>query len=101
MATKVTRDSGKTRRDKNRAIRREELRLWLSNLGLEQQVLEIYNKLEDLDVEYDALQIQRLRASAEGKHKMVSKYLGDDKTLELSGDANNPVTVTTVDFKNA
>lgn len=79
--------------DKNRRIRQEALREQLANKGLAQQVLEISEKLNDLDEELDANKIARLKAAADLKLKLVNKYLPDLKQTELIGDPENPLHV--------
>jgi len=70
----------------NRKIRQEALRDQLSAQGHVQHVIEISNKLYDLDDELDQLKITRLKAAADIKLKLITKYLPDLKQIEL--DAN-------------
>jgi len=88
---------------KNRAIRQEALREQLSAQGHVQHVIDISNKLSDLEgkvssknIELDALQIQRLKAAADIKKSLINKYLPDDaKTLDLNhgGQSDNPMKI--------
>ena len=77
---------GTTAANKNRAIRLEALREQLSNQGHVQHVTDIAKKLTDLDNELDSTQVQRLKSAADIKLKLIGKYLGDVKAIELSGD---------------
>ncbi len=77
--------------DRNKKIRQEALREQLANKGLVQQVLEISEKLNDLDQDLDANKVTRLKTAAELKLKLVNKYLPDLKQTELIGDPDNPL----------
>ena len=86
---------------KNRAIRQEALREQLSNQKHVEHVIDISNKLADLEgkedsknIELDALQIQRLKAAADIKKTIINKYLSDEaKTVDLNhgGQEGNPM----------
>ncbi len=80
--------SGVTRAQENRAIRQEALREQLEGKGLMQQAIEIANKLEDLTITLEAVEVQRLKASADTKMKLVAKYMPDMKSVEHSGEIN-------------
>lgn len=82
-----------TRADANRKIRQEALREQLANKGLVQHVIEIAEKLNNLNEELDQLQTQRLRAAADIKCKLINKYLPDIKTTELTGEAGEQISV--------
>lgn len=75
----------KTRAQLNRAVRQDSLRELLSQQGHEQYILDIVSKLSDPELEYDSLWIQRLKASAELRLKLMAKYLPDLKSTELTG----------------
>ena len=77
---------GTTAANKNRAIRQEALREQLSNQGHVQHVTDIAKKLTDLENDLDSTQVQRLKSAADIKLKLIGKYLGDVKAIELSGD---------------
>lgn len=77
--------------DRNRRVRQEALRDLLANKGLAQQVLEISEKLQDLDEELDANKVARLKAAADLKLKLVNKYLPDLKSTEITGDPDSPL----------
>jgi len=91
-------ESGQTRRDKNRRIRREELRLYLSRQGLVPKVIKIAKKLGDLRTNIDPATVHRLKAAAELNLKLIAKYLGDDKTLEILNDDENPLVIRPVNY---
>ena len=83
--------SGRSRANENRAIRQEALREQFSNKGLYQHVLEISNKLNNLEVDIDPLQVQRLRHAADINMKLVDKYLPTEKPTQITGANNGPV----------
>lgn len=68
-----------TVREKNRNIRKEALREWLSKQKLAQQVVEIAKKLNDETLELNSTDIQRLKASADINFKLLNKYIPDAK----------------------
>ena len=74
--------------NKNRAIRQQALRDQLSNQGHVQHVIDISEKLTDLE---DSTQVHRLKSAADIKLKLIGKYLGDVKSIELSGSEEFPV----------
>lgn len=92
---------GTTAANKNRAIRQEALREQLSNQGHVQHVTDIAKKLTDLDNELDSVSVQRLKSAADIKLKLIGKYLGDVKAIELSGDGGGDLVIKVADFKNS
>jgi len=95
---------GVSRAEQNKAIRQEALRESLAAGGHIQHVLEICNELNDLQIEMDATDVQRKRAVIDTKLKLVTKYLPDLRSVELS-NANGETFKTdnkwTVEFINA
>ncbi len=91
-------ESGQTRRDKNRRVRREELRLFLSRQKLVPKVIDIARKLGDMRRTIDPNMAYRLKAAAELNLKLINKYLGDDKTLELTNDPDNPFVIQPIQY---
>jgi len=84
-----------TRAQSNRAVRQEALRDQLSAQGHVQHVIDLAEKLSQLDIKLDATQVARLKAAADIKAKLISKYLPDVKmaSVELTGDADNPIQI--------
>jgi len=81
-----------SRADKNRKVRQEALREQLSAQGHVQHVIDISNKLANLEGEdLDSLAIQRLKAAADIKKGLIAKYLPDLKSTELTGEGGGPV----------
>lgn len=77
--------SGQSRAEANKAIRQKAIREQLAAQGHIQHVIEIANKLADLSEILEATDIQRLKAAADIKAKIISKYLPDLKAMELTG----------------
>ena len=86
------RDSA-TSKDRNRRIRQEALREQLSQGKHVEHVIEIANKIANEALDLDALMVQRLKAAAEIKCKLISKYLPDLKAVEVTGEDGEPVNM--------
>lgn len=83
--------------NKNKAIRQKALREQLAAQGHVQHVIDISNKLADLDgVDLDATQVQRLKAAADIKKGLIGKYLPDLKSTELTGPEGGPILTDSV-----
>ena len=90
-----------TREHKIRAERQGALREMLSKKCTVEQGMEISNKIAELGGELDALAVTRLKAAADLKMKLISKYLPDVKAVEISGEGGGDLQITVSDFKNA
>ena len=77
---------GMTRAQSNRQVRQEALREQLAQGQHIHHVLEMVEKLRDLDTEIEPNNVNRLRIAIETKLKLVNKYLADTKHVELTGD---------------
>ncbi len=86
-------NSGQSRAKANGEIRRKELVEKLKAGGHIQHVIEIAEKLMDLNQELEPAEIQRLKAAADIKKGLISKYLPDVKQTELIGDEGNPIEI--------
>lgn len=75
---------GETQRAARKALRDDDLRERLRGMGLAQHLVEIADKLEDLDNPLDSLAVQRLKASADIRSGLLKKILPDLKALDLS-----------------
>jgi len=62
---------------------------------------DIAKKLTDLENDLDSTQVQRLKSAADIKLKLIGKYLGDVKAIELSGDGGGDLVIKVADFKNS
>lgn len=72
-----------TRAQLNRKVRQEALREQLAAGGHVEHVIDLVQKIANLDEEIDALSIQRLKAAADIKLKLIAKYLPDLKQTEM------------------
>ncbi len=82
---------GESRANSNKRLRQEALRESLSAGGHVEHVIEIANKLTTLDSALENTDIQRLKAGADIKLKLIGKYLPDLKATEHSSDPDNPL----------
>ena len=83
----------------NKKIRQEALREQLSSQGHVQHVVDSIDKLEQLDEELDSTQVQRIRAAIDSRLKLVDKYLPSLKSVELTGDEDNPVAISAYEIR--
>lgn len=81
----MNKTSGNSRAAKNKQIRKEALRDQLSAQGHVQHVIDITDKLADLNIVLESNDVQRLKAAADLKFKLINKYLPDLKAVELTG----------------
>jgi len=87
-----------TRAQSNRAIRQEALREQLSSQGHVQHVIEIIDKLKQLDTGYDAIQVTRLRVAIDAHLKLANKYIPDLKATEMTGPDGGPLELIAYDL---
>lgn len=76
--------TGQSRAQANRAIRQEALREQLKVQGHHQHASDIVNKLRDLDHEYTAVEISRLKIALDGHMRFVEHYLPKPKQIEIT-----------------
>ena len=88
-----------TRAQMNKKVRQEALRDQLSAQGHVQHVVDSIDKLEQLDEELDSTQVQRIRAAIDSRLKLVDKYLPSLKSVELTGDEDNPVAISAYEIR--
>jgi len=95
-------DKGVTRAAANRKVRQEAQRDQLRNQGHLQHVIDIANKLCDLDTELDQTQIMRLKSTADIKLKLINKYIPDVKAVEVTGEGGEDIRVAAyeINFKS-
>ena len=96
-------ESGISRAETNRAIRQDALREQLSQGKHIEHVLDISNKLQDLNVDLTSTEAGRLKSAADIKLKVIDKYLASLKAVEMTGADGAPLleglTVNFVDAK--
>lgn len=79
--------SGVSRAQSNKAIRQEALRQQLSNGKHVEHIIDMANKLADLEgTEMDSIDVQRLNAAISAKRALINKYLPDLKATEYTID---------------
>ena len=83
----------KTKAQLNRQVRQEALRDQLSQQGHEQYISEIIGNLSDPEMEYDSLWVQRLKAAADLRLKLMAKYIPDLKSQELTGPEGGDLVI--------
>jgi len=81
---------------KNRAVRQEALREQLSAQGHVQHVIDLANKLSTLTDELDSTEVVRIKAAADIKLKIISKYLPDLKSSEFTGEGGGPIQTDSI-----
>jgi hypothetical protein len=91
----------RTRAQENRAIRQEALREQLSKQKHVEHVVDIAEKLNDPEGDLDALMVTRLKAAADIRMKLIAKYLGDVKAVEITGEGGESLTINVQSFKDA
>jgi len=84
---------GNSRANENRRIRQEALREQLEQQGHHQHIIDLLEKLQDLDEELEATQIQRLKIVIESKFKMLAKYIPDLKQQEIDMVMDGRITL--------
>ena len=82
----------------NRAIRQEALREQLSAQGHLQHVIDICEELNKLTVPMEATEVNRKKIVIDTKLKLITKYLPDLKSTELTGPDGGPVQLADVSF---
>jgi hypothetical protein len=82
-----------SRASTNRKFRQEALRDQLAEQCRVQHVLENIKKMETQGAAMEAQELNALKYATDARIKLVSKYLPDLKSVELTGDEENPVEV--------
>jgi hypothetical protein len=82
-----------TNKAKNRAIRQDTLREWLSEKCTAQHLVDNINKIEKLDPECESFknELDKYRVANDQRLKVLSKYLPDLKSTEFTGEGGGPV----------
>lgn len=91
MKTRV----GNSHAERNREVRVKALRDQLSAQGHVQHVIDIIDKLTDLDKGLDQIEVARLKVAMDGKFKLIGKYMPDLKSIEIQTTVTNKT-----DFEN-
>jgi len=88
----------KTIAQKNREIRREELRAYLSERGKVDYVFDNIEKIEELDTRSELFQkeILKLKTANEQRIRLLAKYLPDVKDDGEADLGSQPITINLV-----
>lgn len=95
---------GATKKSKERDVRRDELRRYISEQGKVHHIFDTIGKLEDLKNPLEPVEVQRLGKAIDSRLKLLNKYLPDIKAVEVSGEDGAPMTVVQMsaeDYKQA
>jgi len=90
---------GATVAAKNRKVRQESLREFLSNKCTVQQLVENVEKIEHLDNILTQDELQRLKVATEFRVKLLSKYLPDLKSVEMTGEDGKDLIPASITIK--
>jgi len=80
-----------TRAQLNRKVRKDALREQLQAQGHVQHVVDILHLLGDPNAVLEEEMLERYKVVLNAKFKLISKYLGDDKSIEVTGDPEAPL----------
>ena len=73
----------RTAAQRNRAVRQEQLRDYLSNRGLVAKVVESVEEIEKAGYLIDKDELQARKLVIDTNMKLINKYLGDEKYIEV------------------
>jgi len=79
-----------------RAVRQQEYRDLLANQGHLQHVIKLLDQIANLDEYLDQEHFTRLKFVVESKFKLISKYVPDLKSVEVTGEGGGPVVTSTL-----
>ena len=97
---------GQSLAQQHKHARQESLRELLSKQGHLQHIIDMVDKIRDLDQHLDNDHHSRLKTAIDTKMKLINKYLPDLKAVDLNvaGDEDHPLIVevrrTIVDSKH-
>lgn len=86
-----------TNAQKQRAMRQDGLRDFLSKQKLIEKVIDDINEIKELDVSDELFdkKLTKLKTACDQRHQLIRKYLPDLKSTELTGEGGGPVEVST------
>lgn len=91
----------KTNAQKQRALRQDTLREWLSNKCTAQHLVDNLNKIEDLDPESESFAntLNKYKVANEQRLKIMNKYLPDLHHSAIEGDSEDgSITINLVSY---
>lgn len=75
--------------NRNRKVRQEALREYLSERGKLDYILDNIDKIENIDSPLDTNELARLKTANEHRIKLLGKYLPDLKATEHTGEGGD------------
>ena len=90
--------NGKSIAQQNRQVRQAALRELLEKQGHLQHVIVLLDKIQKLEDELDAGELQRLKIVIDTKLKLMNKYIPDLKATEITGEAGGALTVNVMKY---
>lgn len=90
-----------TQANKNRKMRQDNLREWLSEKCTAQHLVDNINKIEDLNPESDSFtnDLAKYKVANEQRLKVLDKYLPSLKSVEMSGPMDDNGLPTSIEIK--
>jgi len=91
----------KTNAQKQRAMRQEELREYLSNQGLVYHVVDTIKEISELDAsgEYFDKEIKKRQVANDQRMSLIKKYLSDMTHASIEGDSEDgAITIKLVSY---
>ena len=85
LITGIGSSVAKTRAQLNRETRQVEMRKKIEASGYETHVHEVVKKLLNPELEFDAIDVQRMKSAADLSIKMMAKFMPDLKSTEITG----------------
>jgi hypothetical protein len=83
---------------RNKALRQERLRDFLSKQKLIEKLIDNVAILEERDNELDALMVQRLNAANTARIALIRKLLPDLKAQEITGEDGGPLNLKLIQY---
>ncbi len=93
-----------TSANKRREVNKEELRRYLSENNKVRQIIDNIEKLEDVTIPLEQVEVSRLNGAITHRLSLLRKYLPDEKTVEIKnaeGEEFKTDSKWTVEFINA
>ena len=83
---------------KNRALRQDALREWLSEKCTAQHLVDNINKIEKLDTSSESFRndLDKYRVANDQRLKVLSKYLPDLKSTEFTGEGGGAILTDSI-----
>jgi hypothetical protein len=93
LITGIGSSVAKTRAQLNRETRQAEMRKKIEASGYETHVHEVVKKLLNPELEFDAIDVQRMKSAADLSIKMMAKFMPDLKSTEITGSNGGDLVI--------